>query len=258
MPPQMATAATRPGHSHRRPPPPPLGRSPGGGAGSCPIAPTPGDLPTSSPNAQAPSRALRPGNTPSRFSFPAPTMRSPAPLRCVGCSASFPTLQALCAPLNSPGTTCTFAPDNCPFVDADRRHLLGPCIFCGRYFRSGGLSRHQHSCYHRNTTPSQPPACGASLPRGRPSPPHPSPYPPPSDGALTMGPLVGRTPKTSLSPTSVPSDLVRPRTASPLRWYASLSRSSRSLSAAFCPSAVGPPKGLPQKRLGRRCFYFRA
>jgi hypothetical protein len=171
VPPRMAAVAIRPGHSHRRPPPPPLGRSPGGGAGSCSMAPTPGDLPTSSPNAQAPSQALQPGNTPSRF-FPfAPTMRSAAPLRCVGCSALYPTLQALCTHLNSPGTTCTFAPDNCPAVDADR-HLLAPCTFCGRYFRSGGLSRHQQSCYHRNTAPSQPPACGASLPRGRPSPPH--------------------------------------------------------------------------------------
>jgi hypothetical protein len=161
--PRMAAAATRPGHIHRRPPPPPLGRSPGGGAGSCPMAPTPGDLPTSSPNAQAPSNALRLGNTPSRFLPPAPTMRSPAPLRCVGCSASFPALQALCAHLNSPGTTCTFAPDNCPLVDADH-HLLAPCTFCGRYFRSGGLSIYQHSSSHRNTTPSQPPACGASLP----------------------------------------------------------------------------------------------
>jgi hypothetical protein len=43
----------------------------------------------------------------------------------------------------------------------------------------------------------------------------PSPYPPPSSGALTMGPLVGRTAKPSSSPTSFSSDLVRPQTASP-------------------------------------------
>jgi hypothetical protein len=260
VPPRMAASATRSGHSHRRPPPPPSGRSPGGGTGSCPMAPTPGDHPTSSPNAQAPSHILRHGNTPSRFLPPAPTMCSPAPLRCDGCSASFPTLQALCAHLDSPGTTCTFAPDNCPVVDADR-HLLALCTFCGRYFRSDGLSRHQHYCFHRNSTPSQPPACGASLPRGRPSPLHPhslAPCPPPSNGALTMGLLVGRTPKPSSSPISFPSDLVRPGTAPPLRWYASSSRSSRSLSVAFHLSTVGPPKGLPWKRLGRRCFYFRA
>jgi hypothetical protein len=41
----------------------------------------------------------------------------------------------------------------------------------------------------------------------------PSPCIPPSNGALTMGPLVGRTPKPSLSPTSFPSDLARPRMA---------------------------------------------
>jgi hypothetical protein len=95
VPPRMAAAATRPGHSHRRPPPPPLGRSSGGGVGSCPMAPTPDDLPTPSPNAQAPSYALRRGNTPYRCLPPAPTMRTLAPLRCVGCSASFPALQAL-------------------------------------------------------------------------------------------------------------------------------------------------------------------
>jgi hypothetical protein len=68
MPPRVIAAATRPGHSHRRPLPLPLAcRSPGGGLGSCPMAPTPGDLPTSSPSAQAPSHALRLGNTPSRF-----------------------------------------------------------------------------------------------------------------------------------------------------------------------------------------------
>jgi hypothetical protein len=61
-------------------------------------------------------------------------------------------------------------------VGADR-HLLAPCTFCGRHFRSGGLSRHQHSCFRRNTTPSHPPACGASLPRSRLSPVHPQPFP---------------------------------------------------------------------------------
>jgi hypothetical protein len=127
------------------------------------MAPTPGDLPKPSPNAQAPSHALRRGNTPIRFLPPAPTMRTP-------------TLQALFGHLNSPVITCTFAPDNCPVVDPDR-HLLAPCTFCGRYFRSGGLGRHQHSCFHRNTTPYQPPACGASLPRGRPSPLHPQSLP---------------------------------------------------------------------------------
>jgi hypothetical protein len=81
---------------------------------------------------------------------------------------------------------------------------------------------------------------------------------PPSNGALTMGPSVGRSPKPSLSPTSFPSDLVRRRMASPLRWYASSSRSSRNLSVAFLLSVVGPPKKLPRKRLGLRCFYFRA
>jgi hypothetical protein len=159
-------------YGHRRPPPPPLGRSPGGGAGSCPMPSTPGYLPTSSPNAQVPSHALLHGNTPSRVLPPAPTMRSPAPLRCLGCSASNPTLQALCAHPNSPGTTCTFAPDNCLVADA-ARHLLAPCTFCGRYFWSGGLRRHQHPCFHHNTTPTQPPACGVSLPRGRPSAVHP-------------------------------------------------------------------------------------
>jgi hypothetical protein len=99
-------------------------------------------------------------------------MRSPAPLRFVGCYASFPTLQALCAHLNFPAPPCTFAPDNCLVVDADR-HLLAPFIFCGRCFTSGGHSRRQHSCFHRNTTPSQPPACNALVPRGRPSPVHP-------------------------------------------------------------------------------------
>jgi hypothetical protein len=83
----------------------------------------------------------------------------------------------------------------------------------------------------------------------------PTPCQSPSNGALTMRPLVGRTPKPSSSPTSFPSDLVRPRTASHLRWYASSSRSSRSLSVSLCLSVVGPPKGLPRKRLGLRCFY---
>jgi hypothetical protein len=199
VPPRMAAAATRPGHSYRRPPPPPLGRSPGGGAGSCPMAPTPGDLMTSSPNAQAPSDALRPGNTPSRFLPSAPIMRSPAPLRYVGYFASFPTRQALCAHLNSPGTTCTFAPDNCPIVDADR-HILAPCTFCGRYFRSGGLSRHHHSCSHRTTTPSHPPACDASLPRGRPSPPHPQSLSPAVLWCLDHGATGGENSKAFFEP----------------------------------------------------------
>jgi hypothetical protein len=43
----------------------------------------------------------------------------------------------------------------------------------------------------------------------------PSSCPPLSNGALTMGPLVGRTPKPCSSPTSFPSDLVRLGTASP-------------------------------------------
>jgi hypothetical protein len=43
----------------------------------------------------------------------------------------------------------------------------------------------------------------------------PSPPPPPSNGALTMGPLVGRNPKPYSSPTSFPPDLVRPRTEFP-------------------------------------------
>jgi hypothetical protein len=178
----MPAAATRPGHSHRRPPPLPLGRS-------CTIAPTPRDLPISSPNAQAPSHALRPGYIPSRF-------LPPAPLRCVGCSTSFPTLPALCAHLNSPGTTCTFAPDSCPIVDADR-HLLPPCTFCGRYFHSGGLNRHQHSCSHINTTPSQPPACGASFPRGRPSPVQPQSLPPAVQLCLDHGATGGENSKAS-------------------------------------------------------------
>ena len=159
-----------------------------------PYGPHPGDLPTSSSNAQAPSHALRHGNTPSRFLPPAPTMRSPSPLRCVRCSASFPTLQALCAYPNSPETMCTFAPDKCLVVDADR-HLLAPCTFCGRYFRSGGLSRHQHSCSRRNTTPSQPPACGAPLPRGRPSPPHPQSLPPAVQWCLDHGATGGENSK---------------------------------------------------------------
>jgi hypothetical protein len=187
MPPRVAAAATRHGHSHRRPPSLLLGRSPGGGAGSCPMAITPGDLPTSSPNAQAPSHALRLGNTPSQFLPPAPTMRSPTPLGCVGSSASFPTLPTLCAQhLNSPGTMCTFAPDNCPVVDTDG-HLLAPCTFCGRYFQSGGLSIHKHSCFHRNTTSPQSPAYGVSLLRGRPSPVHPRSLPPAAQWCLDHG-----------------------------------------------------------------------
>jgi hypothetical protein len=81
---------------------------------------------------------------------------------------------------------------------------------------------------------------------------------PPPNGALTMGPQAGITQKPPSSPTSCPSDLVRLRATLPLRWSALSSRPSRSLSVAFRLSAVGPPKGLPLKRLGRRCFYFRA
>jgi hypothetical protein len=194
-------------------------------------------------------------------------MRSPSPLMCVGCSALFPTIQALCAHLNSPGLRCTFAPDNYPVVDADR-HCLAPCTFCGRYFRSGGLSRHQHSCIHRNTTPFQPAACGVSLPRGRPPPVHPRSLTPwvPSNDALTMGPLVVITAKSSSSPTSkVFFESYR------------LSFRSGTSSNGVPPSVVRLVKpvfeeligcvlsfrgratqGLPRKRLGRNCFYSRA
>jgi hypothetical protein len=218
MPPRITVAATQPGPSRRRPPPPPLGRSTGGGAGSCPIAPTPGDLFTSSPYALASSHALRLGNTPSRFLPSASPMRSPAPLMCVGCSAMFPTLQALCAHLNSRGTTCGFAPDTCPVMDADR-HFLAPCTFYGRYFRSGGLSKHKTNFF---TATLRPPNRRHAVLRFRAvgrlrclS----NPRPPPSNGNLSMGPLMGRTPKPSSSPTSFPSDILRPRTASPLQWY---------------------------------------
>jgi hypothetical protein len=112
----------------------------------------------------------------------------------VGYSASFPTLQALCAHLNSPGTTCTFAPDNCPVADADR-YLLAPCTFCGRYFRSCGPSRHQHHCFHRNTTPSQPPACGVSLARGRSSPVRPESLTPAVQWCLDHGAIGGENSK---------------------------------------------------------------
>jgi hypothetical protein len=71
-------------------------------------------------------------------------------------------------------------------VDADR-HLLAPCTFYGQYFLSGGLFRHQHSCSHNSTTPSQPPACGASLPRGWPSPLHPQSLPDLSDDHGALG-----------------------------------------------------------------------
>jgi hypothetical protein len=220
------------------------------------MAPTPGDLPTSSPNAQAPSHALRPGNTPSRLLPHAPTMRPPAPLRCVGCSASVPTLQALCAYLNSPGTACTFVPDNCPVVDADR-HLLAPCTFCGRYFRSGGLTRHRHFCSHRNTTPSQPPAFGASPPCGRPSPLHPKSFPPPVQWCLGHGAAGGEKSKAfsesyllsvrySTSSNGVPPSVAR--LVKPV---------FEELVGCVCLPVVGPPKGLPRKRLGRRCFCFR-
>jgi hypothetical protein len=200
VPPRMAAAATRPGHSHRRPPPPPLGRSPGGGAGLCPMAPTPGDLPTSSPNAQAPSHALRPGNNPSRFLPPAPTMCSPVLLRCVGCSTSFPTLEALCAHLNPPGTTCTFADDTFGAVALVGTNILVLTAILRPHRRRHAVLRFRAVGRLRCI---------------------PSPCPPPSNCALAMGPLVGRAPKLSSSPTTFPSDLVRPRTASPLRWYAS-------------------------------------
>jgi hypothetical protein len=111
----------------------PLGWLPGGGAGLCPMALASGGLPTSSPNGHASSLVLRPGNTPSRFLPPTPLARPLAPLGCVGCFASFPTLQALCAHLDSPASGCTFNPDNCRVADADR-HLLAPRTYCGRYF----------------------------------------------------------------------------------------------------------------------------
>jgi hypothetical protein len=59
---------------------------------------------------------------------PNPPVRSLAPLRCVGCSTSFLTLQALCAYLNSSATTCTFTRDDCRVVNADC-HLLTPFTF---------------------------------------------------------------------------------------------------------------------------------
>jgi hypothetical protein len=154
---------------------------------------------------------------------------SHALLRCVGCPASFSTLQALCAHLISPATPCTITRSihcNC-LVVAAVRHFLAPCTFCTRYFRSSGRRKHHYSCSHNNNTPSHPPPCGASLPRGRPAPVPPSPWPPPF-----MGPFMGGTPKPSSSPISFPSNLVRRRTAS----------SSKSLLVAFYLSMVGPHK----------------
>jgi hypothetical protein len=220
------------------------------------MAPTPGDLPTSSRNARAPSHALRRGNTPSQFLPPAPTMRSPAPLRCVGCSASFPTLQALCSHRNTPLQRALSRPTIAqlwmPIATFSRCALFANDTFGAVALVDANILL---------TAIPRPPNRRHAVLRfradGRPRC-IPSPCPPPSNGALTMGPLVGRTPKPSSSFTSVPSDLVRPRTASPLRRYASSSRPSRSLSVAFCLSAIGPPKGLPRKRFGRRCLYFRA
>jgi hypothetical protein len=97
-----------------------------------------------------------------------------------------PDPSSVVRPYKFPWDNVQFRPDNCPLVDADR-HLLAPCTFCGRYFRSGGLSRHRHYCFHLNTTPSQPLACGASLPRGRPSPVHPQALPPAVQWCLDHG-----------------------------------------------------------------------
>jgi hypothetical protein len=119
----------QPGQSHWRPPPRVLDRSPSIGARACHMAPAMGYIPTSSPNAQASSPAMGPSNTPSRFLTAGPQARSPAPLNCVGCYASFPTMHTVCAQLNSPATTCTFASDNCVVVDA-ACHLLAPCTYC--------------------------------------------------------------------------------------------------------------------------------
>jgi hypothetical protein len=105
-----------------------------------------------------------------------------------------PDPSSVARPCKFPGTMCTFAPDNCPLVDADR-HLLAPSSFCGRCFRSGGLGRHQQSCFHRNTTPSQPPSCGLSLPRGRPSPVHPQSLPPAVQWCLDHGASAGENSK---------------------------------------------------------------
>jgi hypothetical protein len=61
-----------------------------------------------------------------------------------------------------------------------------------------------------------------------------------------MGALVGRTPKLSSSPTSFPSDLVRRRTASPLRWYALSSRYEiLGLPAASQPHNTRSEMSLP-------------
>jgi hypothetical protein len=96
-------------------------------------------------------------------------MRSRATLRCARVLRVVPDPFSAVRLSEFPYDDVHFRPNICLVVDADR-HLLAPCTFCGRYFWSGGLRRHQHSCSHRNTTPSQPPACGASLPRGRRSP----------------------------------------------------------------------------------------
>jgi hypothetical protein len=159
--------------------------------------------------------------------------------------------------LNSLAKTCILAPDNCQVVDTDR-HLLASYTFCGQFFRSCGLSRHLHSRSYRNTTSSQPPACGASLLTLRP--PNrrhavlrfravgrpmflPTPCPPPFNGVLIIGLHVG----------------LRPRAASPFRRCASSSRSLRTLPVMFCLSVVGPPKEIPRKQLdGHRAFYSRA
>jgi hypothetical protein len=167
-----------------------------------------------------------------------------------------PNLSSVVRPSKFPGTTCTFAPENSPVVDADC-HLLTLCTFGGQYFGSGGLGRHQILFFAAILRPPNRRHVVLrfrAVGRLRYT---PSPCPPPSNGALAMGSLVWRPPKPSSSPTSFPSDLVRPRTASPLRWYASSSRSWRSLSVAFYLSVVWPTKGLPRKRLGWRCFYFR-
>jgi hypothetical protein len=149
-------------------------------------------------------------------------MRSPAPLRCVSCSASFPTLQALCAHLHSPATTCTFAPDNCPVVDADR-HFSRRALFADDTFGAVALvDTNIRALTAIQRHPNSRHAVLRFRAVGRPRR-IPSSCPPPSNEALTMGPLAGRTLKPSLSPTSFLSDLVRPRTASPLRWYASSS-----------------------------------
>jgi hypothetical protein len=174
MPPRMAAAAIRPGHNHRRPLPPPLGRSPSGGAGSCPMAPTPGDVPTCS--SAFPCLITTWQYSASNFT---PRSHNALPrsfeVRCL--LRVVPDPSSVVRPSKLPWDNVHFRARRLPSSGC-RRHLLAPCTFCGRYFRSGGLSRHQHFCFHRNTTPSQPPACGASLPRGRPSLVHPQSLPP--------------------------------------------------------------------------------